>query len=183
MSVIESNCWLCYFSKYASPLSICYAPLYLCLSWLFHCHNTGSQLLTQFWRLLYLINSSEHYHPAVTLALIFFSWLSLVYVPDVPVFSLSPARSAQSVQSQCNSAVASPTTSPHLLVDVFSSVTKSIFIKNNYETSNKIYFQSKSMNSLGLLLHMVSQRVLIIFIASSTVRVNLFYCTQIGNVN
>lgn len=53
----------------------------------------------------------------------FFSWLSLVYVPDVPVFSLSPARSAQPVQSQCSSAVASPTTSPHSLVDVFSSVT------------------------------------------------------------
>lgn len=49
----------------------------------------------QFLRLLSLMNFLEHYHPAVTLVLfIFFHGHSVLYVPDVPVFSLSPARPA-----------------------------------------------------------------------------------------
>lgn len=56
-------------------------------------------------------------------------------------------------------------------------------IKNKYETANEMYFQSKSTNIWGLSLPIVSQRVLTIFTASSSIGVNLFYCMQTGDGN
>lgn len=52
-----------------------------------------------------------------------------------------------------------------------------------FKYPNKTDFLPKSMNILGLLLHIVSQRALIIFTASSNTGGELFYCTQVGDVN
>lgn len=142
MSAIESNYWFCYFSKYVSPLSICYALLYLRFSWLFHCHNSGSQLLTQFWRLLSLINSLEHYHPAVTLAFIFLmtqSGLCAICTSLLPQSCKISTVSAISMPLSCRTSYSQSTFRRFQQCYLLSL----FLLKITSETSNKIYFSAK----------------------------------------
>lgn len=92
----------------ASPLSISYAPLYLCLSWLFHPLGSGCQLPTSHTVLKTPFFDKHLLSVIIQLAFtpdtISSHGLDLVCVSDALVFSHSSARPAQPVSSQSNSA-------------------------------------------------------------------------------